>query len=256
MSIEIVDAKHFAGGVADEIVAILNEAIAERGSASLVLAGGSTPAGVYRALSKPPRTEALDWSKVRLYLGDERWVPASDDLSNGRMVRETLLEGLGAQKPKFFPVDTSLSSVEEGAKNYAKLLLTQECQGSEASSRTPAFDLILLGMGEDGHTASLFPHSALLDENASKEALCAVAQHPTEKGKPGGVRITMTPKVILNAQRILVIVSGENKASMAQRALEGKEEVAVLPVRMLARVSEKVTWFLDSGAAKLLSAQR
>lgn len=66
------------------------------------------------------RTEALDWTKVRLYLGDERWVPATDDLSNGRMARETLLEGLGAQRPQFFPVDTALSSVEEGAKELCE----------------------------------------------------------------------------------------------------------------------------------------
>jgi 6-phosphogluconolactonase len=260
MSIEIVDARHFAGAVADEVVAILNEAIAERGSASLALAGGSTPAGVYRALSKPPRTEALDWGKIRIYLGDERWVPASDDQSNGRMARETLLEGLGAKKPQYFPVDTSLSSVEEGAKSYSSLLRAQELPASEKATGIPALDLILLGMGEDGHTASLFPHSLLLKENAAdgapSAALCAVAQHPTETGKPGGVRITMLPKLILNARRILVLVSGENKASMTQRVLEGSEDASVLPVRILKDAAAKATWFLDSGAAKLLAPQR
>jgi len=251
MKTEIIDAKHFAGAVADEVVAVLNEAVAERGSATLVLAGGSTPGTVYRALSRPPRTEALAWSKVRLYLGDERWVSAEDDLSNSRMVRETLLDGLTSEKPTFSPLNTSLGSVEEGAKAYEQLLMKNEGKGG-----VPAFDLLLLGMGEDGHTASLFPASPLLKAGSNTDALCSVATHPADGGKPGGTRVTMMPKLLLNARRTIVIVSGESKASMVQRALEGLEDVNVLPVRLLKDSKGEVTWFLDSGAAKLLTVSR
>ena len=243
-SIEVIESKLYAGGVADEIIATINEAISERGSCSLVLAGGGTPSSIYRALSKPPRVTDVDWSKVRLYLGDERWVARDDNQSNAKMVQETLVSQIPAPGPSFFPVDTSLNSAEQGAEAYQALIIEQEHLKPD---RKIEFDVVLLGCGEDGHTASLFPDSPLLNKSTEAQSICAAVTHPK-----GGDRISLTPQALFGARKIFFMVTGENKASIVHRVIEGDESVSVLPARLFHSATGTVVWFLDSEAVQQL----
>ncbi len=247
-SIEVIESKLYAGAVADEIIASLNEVISERGSCSLVLAGGGTPGTIYRALSKPPRVSDVDWTRVRLYLGDERWVPRDDNQSNAKMVHETLVSQLPSPGPSFFPVDTSLASPELGAEAYEALLIEQE--RSSKSDRGLELDIVLLGCGEDGHTASLFPESLLLSsqELSRADKVCAAVLHPN-----GGCRITLSAPVLIGARKIFFMVTGANKAAIIQRVIEGDDSISVLPARLYAQARGTVVWFLDSEAAQLVS---
>ena len=241
--IEIIEPRLFAGSVADEIIASINEAVSERGSCSLVLSGGSTPAAVYRAMACPPRVEEADWGKLKVFWGDERWVPHSDNQSNFKMAQETLLSQLNEAKPQVFAVDTSLASAEKGAAAYSD---TIKKAGLTQSAGYPVFDLVLLGMGEDGHTASIFPHSSVLSKPGQ---ICAAVTHPSD----GSVRITLTPDALFAARKILFIVSGNSKAETLRRVLNAQGDLETLPARLYERVADKVTWFLDSAAAKELA---
>lgn len=240
--IEIVEPVLFAGVVADEIISTIEEAISERGSCSISLAGGSTPGAIYRMLAKPPRVENVDWSKVKLFWGDERWVSPDDVQSNFKMVHETLLSQLGSRQPQIFAVNTSLDTPLQAAKQYAEVI-------QKELPTEPRFDLMLLGIGEDGHTASLFPGAQVLrDKNP---ALCVATEHPEEK-KP---RISLSPRAILSSRRILFLVKGEAKADMVQRIIEGNEPVETLPACIYREAQDHVYFFLDSAAALKLKRQ-
>ena len=153
-NIEIVEVRSFAGVVADEIVATVSEVLEEKDFCSIALSGGGTPSNTYRALTRPPRVNQIDWKKVKLFWGDERWVDSSDNSSNYKMVNETLINSISIPSENIFPVPTTLSSPEEGASAYQKTLIKEL---STDNKGTPIFDLLLLGVGEDGHIASLFP---------------------------------------------------------------------------------------------------
>jgi 6-phosphogluconolactonase len=238
--IEVFEPRLFDGAIADEILASVQERVAEKGRCTIALAGGSTPAGVYRAMSKPPRVQEVDWSTVDLLWGDDRWVPHDDDQSNYRMVNETLLSQLKGTRPAVYPVDTALQSPEMGAKAYSDTI--QKLSGAPS----PKLDIVLLGIGEDGHTASLFPGSPVLHR---KDSICFSVTHPTN----GTQRVTMGSEALFSAWRVFFIVKGEAKAEIMRRVLEGSEPVEVLPSRLYTTATGQVTFFLDSGAAKLLS---
>ncbi|MBX7136717.1 MAG: 6-phosphogluconolactonase [Oligoflexia bacterium] len=242
--VEEIEAKLFAGVVADEIIASLNDAIADKGRAVAALSGGRTPGTIYRALSCPPRVSEVDWSKVVLLWGDERWVPKSDGQSNFKLAHETLLGLLSEAKPTVHAVDTSLKTPALAAAEYAKQI---KALGLPERAAVPVMDLVLLGMGEDGHTASVFPHSGLC---AVKGELCRAVKHPSD----GSERVTMLPEFLFAANRVLFIVSGSNKSDTLRRVLrdEGAEED--LPARCFKRANERVTWFVDSAAAQGLQA--
>lgn len=247
VNIEISETKLFAGVVADEIIASLEDAINDHGSASIALSGGSTPGAIYRLLGQPPRVTSLDWSKVAIFWGDERFVPRDDTRSNYKMVHDTLLTNLREPGPAIFGMDVTKDSAESAAKAYeASLRDYFKIKPGE----TPKFDVMLLGMGEDGHTASLFPGSPVLK---SDKALCFAVQHPQD----GSWRVTMSSKVLFAAKRVFFIVQGESKAEVVARVIEGDEPEDVLPSRLFRAAEGKVTWFLDSGASgKLVDAPR
>lgn len=267
-NIEVVEPKLYDAVVADEICAIVNEAVSDRGVCSVVLAGGSTPGSVYRLLSRPPRVDDLPWSKMRLILGDERWVPLEDNQSNARMVHDTLLAPLGGKAPELCRVDTSLKAPQVGAQAYEQAI--RKVEGIEVKrsdgSDMLVFDLVLLGMGEDGHTASLFPGEPLLSALASVQALeceelrgrvCVAVSHP--EGASSGVvaeRISLTPAALFSARRVLFLVRGEGKAEMLKLVVEGDAAIDVLPSRLYTRALGRVTWFVDSPAAAMLSSVR
>ena len=237
--LEVFESRLFDGAVADEIVASVQERLGEQGRCSITLAGGSTPAGVYRAMTKPPRVSEVDWGAIDLLFGDERWVPHEDDQSNYRMVKETLLSHLvGPKKPAVYPVDTSLAAAAMGAESYSDTI--RRVVGGAT------LDIVLLGIGEDGHTASLFPGSPVLTDSSK---LCHAVEHPTN----GTVRITVSSAMLFSAWRVFFIVKGESKASIIKRVIEGTEPSAVLPSRLFTSATGKVTFLLDSGAAQQLN---
>lgn len=239
--IEVLEPKLFEGAVADEIVTALSDAIADRGVATLALAGGSTPASVYRMMTRPPRVEEVDWSKVKIFLGDERWVPLDDPQSNFRMARETLLSGLPVPGAQAFPVDTSCKTPAEAAAQYS-MLISQQVHLEQG---VPTFDVVLLGVGEDGHTASIFPGSPLVETSPAHccESVDASGTKP---------RITLSKAVLFGARRVLFIVKGENKSAIMKRVIEGSEPAATLPSKLFLDARHRVTFFLDTGSAKEL----
>jgi 6-phosphogluconolactonase len=153
------------------------------------------------------------------------------------MVQETMLAGL-AHAPRVHPIPTDLSDPEEAARKYDALLR------AEFSGALPHFDLVLLGLGDDGHTASLFPHSPLLQEDG--ERLVAVALSP----KDGVTRISLMPRALRAGRRILFLVSGQAKADMAHRILNGIGSIDEFPALLFRDLGDTVTWYLDSGAAR------
>lgn len=196
--------------VADQLEA----AIALRGAATLVVSGGRTPIGFFHRL----REHALDWEKVRITLADERWVPPSDPDSNERLVREHLLSGKAA-RASLIPLKADVPNPIEGAR-----------LASEALSQLAApFDVVILGMGEDGHTASIFPDSpqraaALRDASG---AACLATENTS---KPPRWRITLTAPRILESRAIAVHVTGSAKWSLIGEALAG-DDLERLPIR-------------------------
>lgn len=217
------------------------KAIREHGFFSVALTGGSTPKPLYRLLSEPARYKGLDWSKVQIFIGDERVVPHDHPDSNYRMARETLLGHVPVPKENIHPMQTD-GPVEQAAQDYARQL-----QGLLPlnESGIPVFDLVMLGIGEDGHTASLFPHTTILTEYEKWVAAVYVE-------KLSSWRISLTYPVLNHARAIMVLASGENKAEVVQQVMN-KPDDKVFPVQAIEARGE-MHWFVDAAAAKALPA--
>lgn len=237
MKIEIIETKLFDATVADEIVASINDAIGSNGHASLALSGGKTPASIYRLLTLPERSQDIEWPKLKLFWGDERWVAQNHDQSNYKMVCETLLNDLPKAKPQVFPVDTSLQNAEIGAQAYS-LVLNKELKNKP-------FDIVLLGLGDDGHTASLFPGMPALD--LSLGLVCA-----TKNPHDQTVRISLTKNAIANAKKIIFIVKGESKATVLRKILKEKTDYHQYPASLFA-LQDNTYWFVDTAAGSKLA---
>jgi 6-phosphogluconolactonase len=214
------DALALAHALSGEIKVDLEEAIAARGAASLVVSGGRTPAKLFTQL----RTEKLDWSKVWVTLADERWVDTTDEASNERFVRETLLMGPAAAA-RFVGLKNPAPTPEAGADWAARAL-----------TRVPhPFDVVVLGMGEDGHMASLFPGSMALARGLDPSAppVCIAVNALT----PPHARISLNLSALLDSRRIVLHFEGEAKWQVYQRArMPGA--AAELPVRAILQQKE------------------
>ena len=255
------DAGALALEAARRFVSIAAEAVARRGRFSVALAGGSTPAGLYRLLARRPFREQVSWPDVLLYLGDERCVPPDDPRSNYRMIRETLLEGIARRAPPPVRIPPPGLPPPESAAAYAGLLRRDFILRGAAR---PRFDLILLGVGDDGHTASLFPGMPSLDERRR----LAVATDVPGYVLPSVPRITLTLPVLNAAARVMFLVSGTSKAPAVAAILNGPpgpprylrsgqvhgaagagEPEDPLPARRVRTRGGQVTWLLDTAAA-------
>lgn len=242
MRIDSIEPKLFSGVVADEFAVLMSDAVDERGVCTVALSGGSTPAQVYRALSLPPRVSEIPWRKVKFFWGDERWVPENDNRSNYHMVHETFLSHLRTEKPKVFKVNTTAPSPEDGAKQYHDLI-DREVQKVNG---VPCFDVMILGIGEDGHTASIFPGSPLPSD--PKKWVFSVP-HPTDNT----IRVSMSPKVITSARNIIFMATGASKADIIHQVIEGSAPVEQYPARLFVEAEDRVIWFLDTEAAAKLT---
>lgn len=223
------DPMDLARQAAEQLASSLDLALAERERAQIALAGGTTPSEAYRRLAQ----EHLPWERVDVLLGDERWVNSDDPASNARMLRESLLAQGPGSHACFHPVPTQLASPELGAERYGALLV-KLCGGEP-----PVFDLVLLGLGEDGHTASLFPGTAA--------PLVRDRWVTTGEGK-GLPRITLTAPVLCAARKVIFLVSGANKREALGRLLDPLESEQRTPARLV-RPSSEVLILADAEAA-------
>ncbi|KAA5532724.1 6-phosphogluconolactonase [Taibaiella lutea] len=218
--------------IALHIVSLAKKNIAEKNAFTLVLSGGQTPEELYKLLAAPPFNEAVNWSKVFFFFGDERFVPPTDEESNYRMAAATLLTPLQIPPEQIFFIDTAV------AINKAAELYQQKLKSFFGNSEM-SFDLILLGLGENLHVASLFPHTAILHD--TEPAVKAV-----KTDDKNAYRITMNAPLINKAKCIYFLVSGKNKASAIRQALKGPIDTDAFPVQLIK--TPRVHWFIDKDA--------
>ncbi len=221
-------------GAADTLVAAAQQAIAERGRWTWALAGGSTPEGVYALLGAAPRRDQLDWSRVFIFWGDERCVPPADEQSNYGMARRALLDRVPIPAANIHRMRGELAP-ESAAHLYGRdIRAVFDIDGHQ----WPQFDTMLLGLGADGHTASLFPGSDILERHESLVAETWVA-------KLSQYRISLTMPTINAARDKLFLVAGADKATVVREIVQATGKVAEYPA---ARI-QAARWLLDAAAA-------
>jgi 6-phosphogluconolactonase len=217
-----------------------NKINAEDKKFNLVLSGGSTPRNLFKYLSVNNKDQ-INWSKINFFWGDERCVPPDDDQSNFKMANESLLSNINAIEENIFRIKGEDGPVKEAIR-YSEIIR----KTVPLKNNKPIFDLIMLGLGEDGHTASIFPNQPdLIDD----DKICSVAINPTSQQK----RITLTGKIINNARNIVFIVTGKKKSQVVADILENKITVKKYPANYIRPVNGNLFWFLDNEAASLLT---
>lgn len=233
-----VDGNELSLRAAEAAVRTINQSIQANGSASVVLAGGNTPRTLYHSLAKQFR-EQIPWAKVHVFWGDERYVPHDDPQSNYRMAKETLLDHVPCPAGNVNPMPTHLSDPDTAARDYEKLLR------ADFSNEWPRFDLILLGLGEEGHTASLFPGSRALEE---KSRWVVAVEAPAEPS----LRLTLTLPVLTRAANVYFLVAGSNKAQALHNVLTGPPDPKNYPAAGIRLAQGTVIWWVDREAAALM----
>ena len=230
------DQAHFIAGAAEFMAAQAVEAIAARGRWTAALAGGGTPRPIYARLAEAGLAQGIDWTRVHFFFGDERCVPPDDPRSNYHMAREALLAHLPLPAANIHRI----AGEEDPA--LAALAYELEIQRFFRSAAAPAFDLICLGMGDNGHTASLFPGTASLRE---RERLVV----PQYVEVMQSWRVTMTAPLINAARHVAFFVEGAGKAAMLQRVLAGPYDPDVLPAQLIQPTVGQLHWLMDAAAA-------
>lgn len=229
---------------ADKFVEIANTSIqSERGSFTVALSGGSTPKSLYQLLASSEYKNKVEWSKVFFFFGDERNVAPDDKDSNFRMANENLFASLQIPDANIFRWHTEIEDAGLIADNYETAILLFFALEEK---RFPKFDLILLGMGADGHTASLFPHTEALkvtDRNA--------AANPIEKLDT--TRLTLTFPVINNASKVMFLVKGADKAETLREVLQGEVQPEKYPAQAVKLSDGELFWLVENEAAQFLA---
>jgi 6-phosphogluconolactonase len=234
------DSAALARAVAELFVATGRIAIAERGAFYVALSGGNTPRAAYELLGQEPFRDELSWSGVFIYFGDERCVPPTDEQSNYRMARRAFLDAVGIPRENVHRIP---GEVDPGhaANEYASLLRAD-------LGNTPHFDLVMLGLGPDGHTASLFPGTPpQTDDAALVRAVYSQSQTMW--------RVTVTPKVINAARTVVFAVEGAEKAAILAQVYEGPIDPVEYPAQIVHPLSGRLIWLVDELAAGMLKAK-
>jgi 6-phosphogluconolactonase len=227
----LADADALADTAADRVLEHARRAIRARGAFRIAVPGGRSPRGMLERLAAPPRAGALEWPHVTVLLADERALPANDPERNSRLLEQALLAPLGSRAPRFLPIAAERTDLESAASEYEPWL-------------EEPLDLLVLGVGEDGHVASLFPGSKSLSERERRVAVI----HDSPKPPPS--RVTLTPRSLAEARAILVIASGADKAAAVAAALASGVE----PGRVPAALARRGEWLLDREAASALTS--
>lgn len=235
------DSATLTRAAAEEVVRRLELAVHERGTAAMALAGGSTPKSLYRLLAEEPAFRSrVPWAKVHFFFGDERHVSPDHSDSNFRMAHEAMFDRLA---PDLLPpgnvhrIRGELPAPDDAAIEYAR-----ELERHFGPGHLPEFDVMLLGMGPDGHTASIFPGTSALRENAI--TVCAVWVD-----KLSTYRITMTPPVLRHARAVIFLVAGPDKARVLKSVLEGPPAPDRYPAQGIVSPNGETLWLVDAAAA-------
>jgi 6-phosphogluconolactonase len=233
--------------LAAKVVAdVARESVGHKGQFALALAGGTTPQPLYKLLAVPNQADAVPWQETHVFFGDERDVPADHADSNFRMVQDSLLDHVPVRLENVHPMHGDAADLDLAARRYAERIAELVPAGS---SGRPAFDLILLGMGGDGHTASLFPDTPALDEHDR----LVVSQFIPVLGRR---RLTFTFPLINAARNVLFLVTGMDKAEAVSQVLSDEPDVASqLPAGRVVPADGKLILVLDSQAARQVSGR-
>jgi 6-phosphogluconolactonase len=239
------DAAALARRAAQYFVEMADEAVDARGRARIAISGGSTPKAAFELLGDPsqPWRARMQWDKLDLYWVDERCVPPDDQESNYRMTCEALLDRAPLRPEQIHRMEGELNPEEAASRYESELRNSFRLEGAEL----PRFDLVSLGMGPDGHTASLFPHTEALHEMSRLVTANHVARMDTW-------RITLTWPVINRANSVFFLVAGADKAQILNEVLTGEHDVERLPSQLIRPASGILTLFLDKSAAAQLPA--
>jgi len=221
---------------ADFWVAAYSAAIIARDSFHVAFSGGTTPKKLYEKLATPEYQSKINWHKVHIYFGDERFVPLDHDDSNFKMVNQALLINIDCPATNIHPVNVSLHSAEAAAKQYEKTLIQHL-----PSSNGPQFDLVMLGLGPDGHTASLFPDTDAVNET-TKQCVAVYVK------KMDSWRVSITFTAINNAHKILLLSEGSSKQEIIRAVTNNDEATTFLYPIQRVRQSDGFFWYADQAA--------
>ncbi len=222
------------------VIHVANEAIVTHGRFTLALAGGSTPKRLYALLASEPYRDQINWALVEIFWSDERCVPPDSEDSNYHLAAEVLLSKVPIPANQIHRMPADSADRDAAARAY-----TEEIQRVFGTDGTPSFDLLQLGMGPEGHTASLFPHQASLKEQRRLVM-------PVDVPKPPPPRLTFTPPLLNAAIHVLFLVTGQDKADAVAAILEGEHNPEEYPAQIIQPPRGEVTWMLDSVAASKL----
>jgi 6-phosphogluconolactonase len=239
-AVEVFDTPdRLMAAAAEAFVECADHALRASGRFVVALSGGSTPAALYGLLATEPIADRVDWPRVHVFWGDERCVPPDDPASNYRMARERLLDHVPVSSPQVHRIHGEDDPTAAAAAYEREL---------RATLATGSLDLVLLGMGNDGHTASLFPSTP-----AVREPQRWVIAHQVVGAPSAAWRITMTPLVLNRAADVLFLVTGADKAATLPRVLEGPLDPDALPSQSIAPRDGRVRWLVDAAAAAELT---
>jgi 6-phosphogluconolactonase len=222
-------------GLADFFVQTVNSAIEANGECNLVLSGGNSPKKLYELLASVQYKNKVDWAKIWFFFGDERNIPFTNKDNNGLMVKQSLFDPLNIDEAKIFYINTTLTP-DAAATDYAKKII------AHFGKNPIQFDLILLGLGNNAHTASLFPHTQVLYEMKALMSALFIEELKA-------FRITMTAPLINEAHQIAFLVYGASKATAVYQILKGEKNIDNYPAQLIEAEEGTVHWFLDEAAA-------
>ena len=233
------DAEAVARAAAETFARLSSEAVEERGVFSVALSGGTTPRRVYELLASDEYSDRVPWAGVHVFFGDERAVPADDAESNYRMASEALLSRVAVPEENVHRIEGQ-GDAAANASDYESVM-----RDFFGDADRPRFDLVFLGMGDDGHTASLFPQTSALAETRAW-----VAANWVEK--LGAWRITLTAPAVNEARRVVFLVTGAGKAERLREVLNGEPDPSRLPSQMIRPRDGALEWYVDRAAASKL----
>lgn len=225
--------------VAEQLVGSFQKAMDKHDGCCVALAGGSTPRDLYALLATDGFRDRIGWQQLKVFWGDERMVPPDHPDSNYRMAREALLDHVPIPPKNIFRVRGEMSP-REAAGEYSDVL-REHCKGNP-----PKFDVVLLGLGGDGHTASLFPRTRVFDIEDEPVAAVFVPNL-------NAWRVTLTLPVLNAAREVMFLVAGKSKAEIVQQVLRSRVATKELPATLVQPRSGKLEWMLDAAAAELLA---
>ena len=232
------DLEALSRAAADLFAERVVRAVADHGRCAILLAGGETPRSTYELLVEKPLRDQVPWRGLHLFWGDERCVSPDDPRSNARMVHRALIDRVPVPAGQVYPIPGD-GDPRQAADEYEELLRRF------FAGAAPRFDLVLLGLGNDGHTASLFPDSPALEE---RQRWASVTRRAGEEI----VRVTLTPRLINQADLIVFLVAGEDKATVLREVLENHPDPRSLPARMIMPEQGELRWLVDKSAARML----